>query len=198
MSDQENRKRELRNNINGAYDYRYETIVKIENEKINGKNNHTIEILENKILTINKYITEYKKELSILDSDIQKQDDINEQIEDIELAINTAYGIKSVYKSEIEHEFLKSEDEINYDLIVSNQKNIDALENTIKDMEKKLSDLQKILFSQKDENNYIFKGIGDNNFYHNDKYDDLDIFDDDYDSYKAWALDELYNEDGSY
>jgi len=127
----------------GRYSYRYETILWLEKERVSvEKNIYLIKSLEKKIIYIDELIIGFKKELSVLQNGNDL--DIEEQIEDYDLAINTAYDIKSVYKFEIEYEFLNGEEEIDYDLIVLNQKKIDEIEKTIKNMENKRWDLQRI------------------------------------------------------
>jgi hypothetical protein len=189
-------------NITGGYDYRYETILWLEKEKVSvEKNIYLIKSLEKKIIYIDELIIGFKKELSVLQNGNDL--DIEEQIEDYDLAINTAYDIKSVYKSEIEYEFLNGEEEIDYDLIVLNQKKIDEIEKTIKNMENKRWDLQRISHLH---NGNLPEFKEDRNF---DKYlcacdpedvsldDDLSVFDDNfyfdekYADYQAWMLEEL-------
>lgn len=196
----------LHANIIGAYDYRHETVLKLEDEKNTiEKSIYTIKLFEDKIVIIDNLIVSYKKELAVLEND-----DIEEQVEDYDLAINTAYDIMSVYKSEIEFEFLNSEDEIDYNLITVNQKNVDKLEKTIKEMEQKRGDLQRIsnlhsvnlteLKEDRDFNDFLCACDSEDITIDNE----LSIFDDDlyadekFSDYQAWTLDALYNEDGSY
>jgi len=136
-----------------------------------------------------------------------------EQIEDFDLAIGTAEDIKVVYKDEMEYEFSNTEDEINYNLIVSHHKKIDALDVTIEIMKKKRADLEKILYlkngdaykesSDKEENrmisDYIFTceclGREEAENYHtdlgrNDSYLGEEFSDSGNKEYGAWRLDE--------
>ena len=196
----------LNANIDGAYDFRSETIVWLEKERLSAEMNiYLVKALEEKVLFIDSLIVDYKKELSLLEGN--NVVDIEEQIEDYDLAIDTAYDIKSVYKNEVEFEFLNGEDDIDYDLIVLNQKNIDELEKTILVMEKKREDLQRIYYLQNENvpelnDDYNFnKYLSDLSREDVSLEEELKIFDKDfygdekYGDYQAWALDELFYED---
>lgn len=180
----------LESNIAGAYEYVGEIEERIKRlDKNNLVDSYTIEILKERIVWIFEKVSIWQKEWDSLFNEkleelavirnIEKlsKEEIEEELEEYEKAIETAMQIREVYKAEMEMEYTAYEEEIDYPLLVINQKNIDELALTIKKMEGKKSELLKMRNLRNDDN------------------DDLDVFDDDY---RSWRLDELYNDDGSY